>query len=185
VAGKISIDQVLQALSSLARTGWMLRGVPSQLAESVAEHSYWAAVLAFEIAVRARERGIVVDPLKAAAIAVFHDVGEAVIGDIPRIAGISREEKLRAERAAVSSLPLSSEAKRLQEEFDEEATPEAKIARLAETLATLLKARVYERMGFDVSDISENMEKAARRLARELGIDDIVADVGGLPDAQA
>ena len=172
-----NLHEVLEALSSLARTGWMLRGVPSALAESVAEHSFWSAVLAFEISVRARSRGLQVNPYRAAAIALFHDVGESVIGDIPKVAGISRSEKAAAERRAVSSLPLSQEAKALQEEFEDERTVEAIIARISESLATYLRALSYERSGYPVGEIRENMEETVKRLARPLGIMDIINDI--------
>ncbi|RLE92451.1 MAG: phosphohydrolase, partial [Thermoprotei archaeon] len=32
------LDELLQALKNLSRTGWMLRGVPHSEAETVAEH---------------------------------------------------------------------------------------------------------------------------------------------------
>ncbi|MCE4628130.1 MAG: HD family hydrolase [Desulfurococcales archaeon] len=172
-----SLHEVLEALSSLARTGWMLRGVPSVIAESVAEHSFWAAVLAFEISVRARSRGVQVDPYRAAAIALFHDIGESVIGDIPKVAGISRSEKAAAERRAVNSLPISREAKALQEEFEDEKSVEAVIARISESLATYLKALSYERSGYRVEEIRENMEEIVKRLAGQLGITDIINDI--------
>ena len=168
---------MLEALSSLARTGWMLRGIPSCLAESVAEHSFWASVLAFEIAVRLRTKGRDVDPYRAAAIALFHDIGESVIGDIARVAGISREEKLKAERMAVQSLPLTDEAKKLQEEFDRGETDEALVARLSESLATLIKAIVYGYKGYNVNDIKENMEKIIKEITDKLGARDIVYDM--------
>jgi putative hydrolase of HD superfamily len=175
-----SLYRVLEALSSLARTGWMLRGVPHSLAESVAEHSYWAAVLALEIASRAKNEGLEVDPYKAAAIALVHDMAEAVIGDIARVSGISRDEKRRAEERAFMSLPLSGEARELYAEFEEGRTLEARIARLAEELATLLRALFYRRLGYDVSDIERNMRKSVATLAGELGVSDIIREVSGL-----
>ncbi|MCE4624756.1 MAG: HD family hydrolase [Desulfurococcales archaeon] len=182
MGGDADIVRVLESLSALARTGWMLRGVPHQCAESVAEHSFWSAVLAFEIAVRARSVGVDVDPYGAAAIALFHDVGEAVIGDIAKVSGISEEEKVAAEERAVRSMGLSGEAKGLVGRFNRGEDVEARIAKLAEVLATLLKALSYERRGFDVSDIRDNMLRRVRELAGELGVLEVVREVSGIPD---
>lgn len=166
---------VLRGLSSLARTGWMLRGVPHELAEPVASHSFWAAVLAHELALELRRRGARVDPERAALIALYHDMAEARIGDIAKVSGISEAEKERAERAAVESLPVSEESRSLIVEFMDRSSPEAKLAKLGETLATLLRALDYERIGFDVSDIRGNMCRSLRRmlgeLEKELGVE--------------
>ncbi|MFN4046079.1 MAG: HD domain-containing protein, partial [Acidilobaceae archaeon] len=78
----MKLGEVLAALTSLARTGWMLRGVPHSLAENVAEHLFVSAIIAYEIAVEASKRGLPVNPEKAAAVALVHDLAEALIGDI-------------------------------------------------------------------------------------------------------
>jgi putative hydrolase of HD superfamily len=160
----------------------MLRGVPHCLAESVAEHSFWAAILSLEIASQAKNKGIRVDPLRAAAIALIHDMGESIIGDIAKVYGISIEEKRRAEMEAVKRLPVSGLIQELFEEFEKGSSLESKIARLSEMLATLLKALSYENKGYDVKDIRNNMLRGIRDLAEEIGITEIVREVSGLDD---
>ena len=159
---------ILRGLSSLARTGWMLRGVPHELAESVASHSFWASVLAYELALELRRRGAGIDPERTALIALYHDMAEARIGDIAKVSGVSEAEKERAERAAAESLPISEESRSLIIEFMSRSSPEAKLAKLGETLATLLRALDYERIGFDVSDIRDNMCRSLKKISREL-----------------
>ena len=156
------LSEVIEALSSLARTGWMLRGVPSQQAEAVAEHLFASALLALEIGLRARDDGLEIDPYKAAAIALVHDVGESVIGDIPKTAGIDKSE---AERRAMESLPLHPEALRLFEEFEDKSTLEALVARVAELGATVLRARRYKALGYTrVEEIEESSMRAVEKL---------------------
>ncbi len=157
------LAETIIALSSLARTGWMLRGVPHELAETVAEHSFAAAILSFELSVRLRENGAGIDPYKTAAIALLHDVGESVIGDIPKTAGIA-EAKRYAENRALEYLALSDEAKKLVGEFDAQSTTEAVVAKISESLATLLRACHYKRMGYRVDEIIESMKAVIKHM---------------------
>ena len=163
-----SLGSVLRALYNLARTGWMLRGVPPSQAETVAQHSFLASILALELAEEARHRGVEVDPLRASAIALLHDAAEAWVGDIPKPAGLE-EAKVEAEGRAIASAPLSGLAKGLYREFNERSTREALIARAAELLATHLAASWYRGLGYPVDDILENTLAAARRAAGEAG----------------
>ncbi|BAN90952.1 HD domain-containing protein [Aeropyrum camini] len=164
-----TLGDVLEALSSLSRTGWMLRGVPHQLAETVAEHLFAAAVIAGEMAWMARSQGLPVNPERAVAIALYHDMAESVIGDISRRAGLSREKR-DAEARAFAALPVSEEAKKLYREFEEASTLEARIARVAELLATFWRSCVYVRTGFRAGDIGRGSLEEAMALARSWGL---------------
>jgi len=159
-----SLGEVLRGLVNLARTGWMLRGVPPSEAETVASHSYVASVIAFELAVEASRSGVSVDPYRAAVMTMLHDMAESVIGDISRRAGLG-EAKREAERRAYMSLEVSEEAKRLFREFEEASTVEARVARISELLATYWMAKVYSCRGFPVEEIGESSLEEARRLA--------------------
>ncbi len=163
-----TLSSALRALASLARTGWMLRGVPPSQAETVAQHSYLSAILALELAWEASKRGATVDPLRAAAIALIHDAAEAWVGDIPKPAGLD-EAKEAAEDAAIQAAPLSPLAKRLHAEYQERSSREALIARAAELLATHVAATWYKGLGYPVDDILENTLAGARKAAEQAG----------------
>src|SRR5947209_16892644 len=66
-------------LKRVKRSGWWMAGIVDP--ESVAEHSYRTAVLGY---VLASLEGA--DPMKTATICLFHDTGEARIGDLHRVA---------------------------------------------------------------------------------------------------
>ncbi len=153
------IIEVLEALSSLSRTGWMLRGVPHEIAETVSDHSYWAAFLAFEISVLLNKNGVSVNPYKASLEALFHDVAESVIGDIPKTAGISSAKDL-AESRALEDIPISLEAKNLVKDFIAGASNEAIVAKVADILATIIRAQLYVSKGYArVIEIKNNLIK--------------------------
>jgi len=179
-----TLPRMLEALESLARTGWMLRGVPPALAETVAVHSFKAAVIAYETAVKLKARGLAVSPEKAALIALFHDVAESVIGDIAKTAGIG-EAKREAEARAVEALPLSAEARELVREYEED-SPEALVARAAELAATALEAERLERTGYPgVSEIRNSslagIVRAASRVPWGSALLEDLAGITGLP----
>ena len=169
----IPLGRALRGVVSLARTGWMLRGVPPGEAETVASHSYAAAIIAFELAVEAGRRGFRVNPYKAASLALIHDLAEGVIGDISRRAGIG-EAKRRAEEEAFKALEVSGEARKLFMEFEEGSTMESRIARMAELLATYWMALIYSCRGYDVMEIGESSWREALELASREGMEELL-----------
>ena len=156
------------ALGSLARSGWMMRGVPAPVAETVADHTVAAALLALEIAWEASRMGLSVSPERAAAIALVHDVAEAWVGDIPKPAGVEGKEE--AELRAVESSRLSPRTVSLYREFASRASLEARIARVAEKLATYTMALNYAARGYRVDDIIESSLSDALREADDAGV---------------
>ncbi|MCX8195790.1 MAG: HD family hydrolase [Acidilobaceae archaeon] len=165
----VRLEEVLRALSSLARTGWMLRGVPHALAESVAEHLFASALIAYELALLARGAGVPVEPERAMAIALVHDLAEAVVGDISKRAGLE-EEKERVERAAYESLELSERVKELYKEYVKANSLEGAIAKIGDNLATYFVARRYIKLGYEVEDIAEGSIQKAKEIAERAGL---------------
>ncbi len=151
-----SIGRIIISLDSLARTGWMLRGVPSSLAETVSSHLFASALIALESGFRMKRNGIAVDPYKAAAIALVHDLAESLIGDIAKVAGI---DKSQAEARAFERLNLSLEVKELFREYEEANTVEAILARASEAAATYIRGCYFKELGYGVDEILDSMRK--------------------------
>ena len=144
----MKLAEAIQALKNIIRTGWMQHGL--KIAESVAEHSFEAALLALELAFVAG-----VDAERAATLALVHDVPEAIIGDIPKW---TSERVRRVDAEAVKEIE-SDKIAELFIEFEEGKSSEAKIARLCDLLATNLQARRYMKQGYNVIDIEEKTRK--------------------------
>ena len=172
---EVSITHIANTLKSLSRTGWMLKGVPCALAETVAEHSYLTSLIALDLSSRLKIRGFNIDPLKTTSLALIHDVAEAFIGDIAKTF-----DKLTGEVKAEVELKVAEENIKnkflldLYKDFTEGKTIEAKIARLCDYLATYIQAVRYEKIGFDISDIKLNMYKKILELAEDLGMKELV-----------
>ncbi|RLG81140.1 MAG: phosphohydrolase [Thermoprotei archaeon] len=176
----MDIARILDALNSLARTGWMIRGIPPSIAETVSQHSYASSIIALYLAEKLGKRGVKVDLYKAAVLALLHDLPEAFTGDILRpfsIEHIPRKEEI--ELAVLEREVELESIKRLYREYVEQTTVESRIARLADYIATYIQAVVYKEKGYRVDDIIAGVRKRIEELAENLGISDAVRYILG------
>jgi len=158
-------------LKRVKRSGWWIAGVKDP--ESVAEHTFRAAVIAY---VLARLEGV--DTGKAVLMALFHDLPEARTNDAHRIV------RRYADWRGVDQKAMTEQSKRLPDavanevisffkEFEKEVSPEAKLARDADLLECLIQAREYQALGYqDVADWILNaqtalMTESAKAIAAE------------------
>ncbi|MEW5736316.1 MAG: HD domain-containing protein [Thermodesulfobacteriota bacterium] len=154
------------ALKRVPRAGWGAAGVDNP--ESVAEHSFRTAVIAFFLA---RMEGA--DPFRAAVLALFHDLPEARTLDLHKVAQRYFDTKAAEQKAGADqaeSLPPEL-ARLLSGVFEEafaEKSPEARVAKDADHLECLLSAAEYRQTGHPVSDwISNNENGLSTESARK------------------
>ena len=143
-----------------------MKGVKN--AESVADHSWRVAILALILAPQLK-----VDQLKLVKMALIHDLGEALIGDIKwekgkRVIG-SQEEKHKDERKAIKKMfadnPSFKEYIDSWEEFVGQKTIEAKIVKQLDKLEMVIQALEYENSGYPSKWFDEFWENAEKYLA--------------------
>ncbi|MBU0742067.1 HD domain-containing protein [bacterium] len=159
-------------LKHLPRTGWLLRGVEAP--ESIAAHSHGVALIVLILL------DLVDEPLdrgRALAMAVLHDLPEAVMGDMP--APASRYLPAGAKQAAEASILRelvegTRSAERWEETWREYAaaeTAEAKLVHDADQLDKFLQVLIYHRSGHrDVAEFWSLMDAHpwSCRASREL-----------------
>jgi putative hydrolases of HD superfamily len=144
----------LMRLKRLYRQGWLKRGLPEGLCESVAEHSFGTALLALLLAGESGDGGGLgrVDVARAALLALVHEMGESYAGDITPVDGVSREDKERLERDAIMRAleghPDRGWLLSLWEEFEEGKSPEARFVRQLDRLEMGLQAALQEAEGY-------------------------------------
>jgi hypothetical protein len=73
--------QFAAKLKSVPRTGWLDRGLDSLRVESVADHSFGVALLAWICALQRQAEGAEIDPERVLKLALIHDLAEAETGD--------------------------------------------------------------------------------------------------------
>lgn len=141
----VELAKTIGKLKKIKRAGWVRVGV--QNSESVAEHIMRSASLALFAGPK-----LGVDANKLVKMALVHDMGESVIGDIVieragKIVG-PKEEKYKNEKKAIESLLRDLENGKelisLWEEFEEQKTEEAKILKQLDRLEMVMQALEYE-----------------------------------------
>jgi putative hydrolases of HD superfamily len=160
---------ILQGLKRVPRTGWLDRGVPAAAAESVADHSYLTALIAWIHALDDPE----LDADRVLKLAMIHDLAEAIVGDAPPYephevpdradaaahraffsvrhvrTPENRAAKQQAEAAAFAHLagllpPIARvEFTALWKEYETRSTPEARFVKEVDTLEAYLESRHY------------------------------------------
>ncbi len=146
------VDNLLRLLSRtdrlerFPRTGWLASGV--QDPESVAAHSWEVAIVALWLADHVDEA---VDAERVLRIAVLHDIGEAMLTDLPRpvkeLVGPERVEE--AEGAAVEAVldGLGEDWSGAVEEYRARSTPEARLVKAADRIQMMAKSVSYDAQG--------------------------------------
>jgi putative hydrolase of HD superfamily len=166
----------IATLKLLPRTGWLQRGVPN--VESVAEHTFGVAALALLIGgtIDGLDRG------KLLAIAMVHDMAEALMSDLPASAKrfIGAERKHAAERSALDEMlarmPNRAEYMALWDEYARGCSREARLVKGIDRIEMLVQALAYERAGSralgefweDIEDGWGDEFPILRRLAAEI-----------------
>lgn len=167
-------------LKATPRTGWLDRGIPAIETESVADHSFRTALLAWLAAIL--EPGL--DAGRVLRLAILHDLAEAVTGDTPPYdreempdgddpealrdfldrRHVRSEERRVAKRAAeaaamadlLGDLPvtLAGPLAELWAELETGETAEARFVRQADKVETYLQSREYARAGRPVASFA-------------------------------
>ncbi|MGI5288602.1 HD domain-containing protein [Nonomuraea polychroma] len=131
-------------LKRYKRTGWLVAGVRDP--ESVAEHSFRAAIIA---AVLAKLEGG--DPERAAFMALFHDTQETRITDIPyigkRYVKAAPNEEVTADQVRDVTAPVADMVRDAVAEYEDRSSVEAVCARDADKLECLIQAVEYREQG--------------------------------------
>lgn len=156
-------------LKRLKRTGWVDRGVPQGEVESVADHSLLTALTAWIAAAE----DVSLDRDRVLKLALVHDLAEALIGDAPPYepqdvpdrsdaaalreffsvrhlrsaenAAAKREAEQNAAERLLALMPsaIAPEFRALWEEYDAQATPEARFVKQVDRLEAYGQARRY------------------------------------------
>lgn len=145
-------------LEALPRTGWLVAGVDRP--ESIAAHTYEVALVALWLADHVEAD---VDAEQVLRIALLHDVGEALLTDLPRpvkeFVGAEEVEEAEAEACRQILEPLGLGWEEAPEAYRDQETPEARIVKAADRLQMLAKSLTYDKQTRgDVERFWENAE---------------------------
>jgi len=128
-------------LKHVKRSGWWVAGIKDP--ESVADHSFRCAVIAYYIAHKED-----VDPYRVAIMALFNDIHESRINDLHKMGHYyidfkMAEKKVFKDQVEGLDEKVKKEMKCFREEYETQETIESIIARDADILECLLQAKEY------------------------------------------
>lgn len=137
LAGLLDFLRAAERLKSTPRSAHTSAGE----VESVAAHTWRLCLLALVLARYFPE----VDAARVLKICVVHDLGEALLGDVPAPEQDASADKAAQERADLLTLaaplpePVRAEVVALWDEYEGAATPEARLAKALDKLETILQ----------------------------------------------
>jgi putative hydrolases of HD superfamily len=160
LAGTADFLYEMGSLKHLARSGWaQLLQIPA--AESVAEHSFRVGITGMVLAVAEGA-----DVGRTAALCLMHDTHETRIGDVPSIGRAyitsAAPEAVSAHQTAAMPNDVAKVLQDLKAEYEAGETTEARVARDADKLETLLQAMEYQAQGHDTGPWQETSIDALR-----------------------
>lgn len=161
----LNLAQEIGLLKKIQRTGWVLKGIKD--VESVAEHSWRVAMFALFFSEKEN-----VNILKLVKMALIHDLGEIIIGDVKWEQGAkiiaSQEIKHKDEYLAVKQIFADNtefqEYIDLWKEFNEQKTNEAKVVKELDKLEMAVQAFEYQKEGYSPRLLEEFFENAEKYL---------------------
>jgi putative hydrolase of HD superfamily len=169
IAGLAQVFRTIQELKRVRRTGWIDRGVPLVDVESVADHSYLTALIAWMASIDDPS----LDSDRVLKLAMVHDLAESIVGDAPpygadevpdrsdidalraffsvrhnRTPGQAAAKKAGEHQAFLrlaDSMPpgTRSELASLWAEYEAQSTPEARFVKDVDRLEAYLQALHY------------------------------------------
>lgn len=133
-------------LKMIKRSGWWVVGIPHP--ESVAEHSFRTAVIAYYLA---HLEGV--DPYKTVVMALFNDIHEARINDLHKMGHYyidfkTAERKVFKDQVKHLDKRVKGELERFRREYEVQQTKEGVAARDADILECLVQAKEYFEQGY-------------------------------------
>ncbi len=137
-------------LKKIKRSGWWVAGIKDP--ESVAEHSFRTAVMAYYMA---HAEGV--DPYKSVVMALFNDIHESRINDLHKMGHYyidfkDAEKKVFADQIRNLDVAVKAELRRFRDEYDRQLSPESTLARDADILECLIQAKEYHQAGYLVAE---------------------------------
>jgi putative hydrolase of HD superfamily len=159
LAGAADFLYEMGHLKRINRAGWLLLGIAQP--ESVADHSFRVGITGIVLATMEGA-----DIGRVAALCIMHDSHETRIGDVPSVGRAyitsAAPEAVSAHQTAAMPSDMAKVLQDLKAEYEAGETVEARVAKDADKLETLLQAMDYQAQGHDTAAWQETSMGALR-----------------------
>ncbi|MBI4038700.1 HD family hydrolase [Candidatus Daviesbacteria bacterium] len=142
----LKVFLTLQWTKELPRQGFIALGFKRNEADSVAAHSFTTALLSYFLAKQLQKDGAEIDPDKVLKMALVHDIGETIVGDVGTFVkgmagGVFKDIEEEGVKALVEGLDSKEEIIKLVEEYNDRTSLEARVVKAADNLDALAQAK--------------------------------------------
>lgn len=160
----------VQVSKELPRQGFLYSGFKRNEADSVAAHSYSVTLFAYLLAKELKATGWKIDPDKTLKIALLHDLGETITGDIGTYAkdlarGVFDKVEKDAFALLVRNMLDKKEIMDYFEEYQTLSTLEAQTVKFADALDAFVQG--FNTPSANLDDLQVTVRSIARRKLKD------------------
>lgn len=159
---------IVDSILNIPRIGWIQRGVPNAIAESVGGHVLLTSYLTLALCNELRTNGIDIDLGKCLTMALLHDAHESVMGNVGNGIRTSIPNWYDIETQAFMNLGLPENLTEMFREYRYGRSIEGVIVQLADKMATLMRACRYSGYGYDVTELMISYRESVNKLLLSL-----------------
>jgi putative hydrolases of HD superfamily len=146
LAAAVNLFAEAGLLKKVKRSGWWVAGIKDP--ESVAEHSFRCAVIAYYLAHLEK-----VDPYQTVVMALFNDIQESRINDLHKMGHYyidfrAAEEMVFKDQMKYLDERVKKEMNLFRSHYEKQSTKESIVARDADILECLMQAKEYYDHGY-------------------------------------
>lgn len=177
VSAVLNFLHILEDLKKEYRTGWHVCGIDKAFTESISDHMYRMAMMALTV------QDSSIDKLRAVKMALVHDMGEAITGDItPDCPNIDQKEVLEEAamvriRETLGTNPFGQELYDLWKEYTENSTPVAQFVKDLDKTELIIQVVEYEKVHkIDFSEWIDNAYPKIRHPALKALADQVLPE---------
>ena len=167
----INVVSIVDTILNTPRIGWVQRGIPQVIAESVGDHVLLTSYITLIICSEVKRINDTIDVSKCVSTALIHDAHEALAGNVGNNVRSLINEWRDLEVRLFDELGFPEELRNYFREYRYGLSVEGRIVNLADKLATFIRACAYARIGYDTKELIINYKELIEKLLNDFTSD--------------
>ncbi|MGC8606272.1 MAG: HD domain-containing protein [Vulcanisaeta sp.] len=163
----INAVSIVDTILNTPRIGWIQRGIPQVIAESVGDHVLLTSYITLIICNEVKRINDTIDVSKCVSMALIHDAHEALAGNVGNNVRLLINEWRDLETRLFDELGFPEELRNYFREYRYGLSVEGRIVNLADKLATFIRACIYAKTGYDTRELIINYRELVEKLLNE------------------
>ncbi|MGC9179954.1 MAG: HD domain-containing protein [Vulcanisaeta sp.] len=163
----INAVSIVDTILNTPRIGWIQRGIPQVIAESVGDHVLLTSYITLIICNEVKRINDTIDVSKCVSMALIHDAHEALAGNVGNNVRLLINEWRDLEARLFDELGFPEELRNYFREYRYGLSVEGRIVNLADKLATFIRACIYAKTGYDTRELIINYRELVEKLLNE------------------